>query len=210
VTKSIAVVAALALVGTAGLSLAATTPAHASVLMTLQQETGAASCGGASTCVVASVTNGTLDLTDLHFSTTFTNFTAFIDPQAAAVTVGATGSADVYTGVNGPPNFGSGGNQSASTMLGDIIAPTGGTIAVPSNYSGTVLSGSATWDSTLAMLGVIPGTYLYTWGTGAHADSVTLEILNPVPVPAALTLFATGLGLLGLIFGGSRWAIRTV
>jgi hypothetical protein len=142
---------------------------------------------------------GTIDLTDLHFSQNFPTFDAFIDPQAAAVTVGVTGSADVYTGVNGPLNFGSGGFQSPSTVLGDIIAPTGGTIAVPHNYADTVLSGSATWDSTLAMLGVLPGTYTYTWGTGAHADSVTLDVLNPVPVPAALPLFATGIGALGLL-----------
>jgi hypothetical protein len=37
-------------------------------------------------------------------------------------------------------------------------------------------------------------------------DTVT----TATPLPAALPLFATGLGLLGLIFGGSRWAIRTV
>ena len=37
-------------------------------------------------------------------------------------------------------------------------------------------------------------------------DTVT----TATPLPAALPLFVTGLGLLGLIFGGSRWAIRTV
>jgi hypothetical protein len=42
----------------------------------------------------------------------------------------------------------------------------------------------------------LPGTYVWTWGTGAD-QSFTLEI--GTPLPAALPLFATGLGGLGLL-----------
>ena len=67
--------------------------------------------------------------------------------------------------------------------------------------SGSALSDSATYNSTtLTMLGLTPGTYVWNWGSGAHADNVTLQI-GPVvtPLPTALPLFATGLGALGLL-----------
>jgi hypothetical protein len=44
----------------------------------------------------------------------------------------------------------------------------------------------------------------------ANFASTNLAAPDPAPLPAALPLLATGLGLLGLIFGGSRWAIRAV
>jgi hypothetical protein len=215
-TKSIAVLAALALSGTAGLSLAATTPAHASVLMTLQQETGAASCGGASPCVVASG-SGTLDITDLTLMAggPFTQV-PLISPAGSTITVGSQASIDIYSSIIGPVlPIGTGGTVGANSGSGDLFGVTDVQLEVPHGYtSGNSLSGTAIWnspsDNTLALLGVTPGTYKYTWGSGEDADSFTLEVLNPVPVPAALPLLATGLGLLGLIFGGSRWAIRTV
>jgi hypothetical protein len=70
-------------------------------------------------------------------------------------------------------------------------------IFVPDGYtSGTVLNSMATFDGvTIASLGLTPGTYVWTWGTAAD-QSFTLEI-GQTPLPAALPLFATGLGLLG-------------
>ena len=203
-TKSIAVLAALTLAGTAGFSLAATTRAHASVLMTVQQETGAASCGGASTCVVASG-SGTIDLTDLTKSFSGVFNAPSIDPQASQIFVGTSASADIYTFITGPVlPIGSGVLTNADSGSGAVFGVNDATITVPHNYTSGTLSGSAIWnsplDSTLAMLGVTPGTYSYTWGAGAHADSFTLDVLNPVPAPAALPLFATGLGGLGLLW----------
>jgi hypothetical protein len=62
------------------------------------------------------------------------------------------------------------------------------------------------YNATFASLGVTPGTYVWTWGTGAD-QSFTLEI-GTAPIPAALPLFATGLGGLGLI--GWRRKRKTV
>jgi hypothetical protein len=57
-------------------------------------------------------------------------------------------------------------------------------IIVPIGYvSGTALSDSATYSgTTLASLGVTPGTYVWTWGTGAN-QNFTLQIRPAVPPP---------------------------
>jgi hypothetical protein len=75
---------------------------------------------------------------------------------------------------------------------------------VPQGYvSGAPLSGTATWEGeTIDSLGLFPGTYVWSWGDSAAADSFTLVIVapdgpgTPVPEPAAALLL--GAGLLGL------------
>jgi hypothetical protein len=87
-----------------------------------------------------------------------------------------------------------------ATPSGDVVGINGGAgyIYVPASYvSDSPLANTATWSSaTFASLGVTPGTYIWTWDNGA--DSFTLEI-GQTPLPAALPLFATGLGGLGLL-----------
>ena len=96
--------------------------------------------------------------------------------------------------VTGPTNFGSGDSQIvASSGSGDLVGITGvgalgGTLALPKNYvSGAALSDTSTYDNaTFASLGVTPGTYTWTWGTGATADSFALQVgpaAMPVPEP---------------------------
>ena len=97
-----------------------------------------------------------------------------------------------YGRIIGPTNFGgfslsipptsSSGNWAGITISG---------ISVPRFYvSGTFLSDSATYGNflapgfrdsgaTLATLGVIPGTYVWRWGTGAN-QNFTLQIKTPV------------------------------
>jgi hypothetical protein len=53
----------------------------------------------------------------------------------------------------------------------------------------------ATWaNTTIAGLGLTPGTYTYSWGSGVTADSLVVEIngTSPAPDPASLGLFFTG------------------
>ena len=77
---------------------------------------------------------------------------------------------------------------------------------VPVGYiSGSSLSDTATYDNkNFATLGVTPGTYTWAWGTGADADSFTLQIgpttTSAVPEPTSLVLFGTAL----LGFGAMR------
>src|SRR5262245_28189845 len=65
----------------------------------------------------------------------------------------------------------------------------GSLVGVPRGYvSGAALSDSATYNNTtLATLGVTPGTYVWTWGTGAN-QNFTLKILPAIlPGPPIVT-----------------------
>jgi hypothetical protein len=76
-----------------------------------------------------------------------------------------------------------------------------GLLDVPFDYSpGSALSDSMTFDNTtLALLGLTPGTsYTWTWNPTAD-DSFVINVISPTPLPAALPLFATGLGAMGLL-----------
>ena len=84
---------------------------------------------------------------------------------------------------------------------GDNVGVQGLPLLVPQGYvSGNPLSGTATYDNaTFASLGITPGTYTWTWGTGV--DSFTLQI-GPAGVPDAGStiglLFLSLIGLFGL------------
>ena len=74
---------------------------------------------------------------------------------------------------------------------------------MPSGYvSGANLSETAAYNgATFASLHLTPGTYTWSWGTGANADSFTLQIgpLAVVPEPASLALLVMGLAGLGMM-----------
>jgi hypothetical protein len=78
-------------------------------------------------------------------------------------------------------------------------------IFVPQGYaSGSPLSDSATYNNqTFASLGVTPGTYEWTWGTGPN-QNFTLEIgaVSPVPEPPIGPVLLAAGGLLA--FGAKR------
>ncbi len=78
-------------------------------------------------------------------------------------------------------------------------------ILVPNGYvSGSALSGSATYDgATLDSLGLTAGKYVYTWGAGADADSLTVNI-GAGGAPEASTWAMLLMGFAGLGFAGYR------
>ena len=157
---------------------------------------------------------GTIDLTDLVLEGPNASF-ATVTPTNGIVLVGpghsgpALPDLDVYEGASGPTSFGSGGANGASVGSGVLFGVLGvlGFLEVPLDYvSGTPLSGSSTWDGqTLSSLGLAPGTYVYTWGTGADADSFTVNI-GGVPEPSTWAMLV--LGFAGLALAGFRASRR--
>ena len=111
----------------------------------------------------------------------------------AVILTGPTSSSvDSYSGASGPTSFGGfpfliPASSGSGDMVGIAVDYWGDVhIIVPTGYvSGSALSDRATYsDTTVASLGVTPGTYVWTWGTGAN-QNFTLQI--PVPPPPPVT-----------------------
>jgi hypothetical protein len=171
-------------------------PAQAAYFVTLQ-EVGSD---------VVATGQGTLDPTDLT-KRTFTDAGAQMQPNDALIITGpVTGSEVVYSGLGGPTNFGTLGGTSASSGSGSPVGIDGGTsfLFVPENYVfGSLLSDSSTYaNHTLSDLGVTPGSYAWTWGSGGHFDSFRLDIVaSAVPAPLIGHGLPVLLALGGLLFG---------
>ncbi len=156
--------------------------------------------------------SGSLKLTALSLGANgpFTPNGVFSDYADAIVGVSFS-SADEYLGASGPSSFaGTGPDESNISGTGDIFGVQGlnGEIFVPHGYApGGYLSGTATVDNaTLSSLGLTPGTYTWTWGTGANADSLTVQI-GPAAtvVPEPSTAIAAVFGAIAfLAYGRSR------
>ena len=144
--------------------------------------------------------SGTIDLTGLSFFANGSAPSAMIIPIQGLLALNH-GPVQFYANISGPFSFGMGGTTLASSSSGDAVGLEGlgsNRLFVPSGYlSGNPLSDTSTYNNeTFASLGITPGTYTWTWGTGIHADSFTLQI---VPEPSTLALLAvagTGVGLL--------------
>jgi hypothetical protein len=68
-----------------------------------------------------------------------------------------------------------------------------------------MVTNSSTWDNaTFSSLGVEPGTYKWTWGSGATAGSFTLQVGAAAATPEPATLGLMVLGLLGAGFVGRK------
>jgi hypothetical protein len=167
--------------------------AHAAFIITLIQSGGNVVATGAGTINMAALAPGSLQ-----------NNSGFINPSFGVLGLGAAvaqpNDEQAFAGISGPSNFGAGTGVTASSGGGSFVelAVIGDAIDVPVIYaSGTALAGTATWASaTFASLGITPGTYTWTWGTGPNADSFTINAVSAAPEPGSLILFgAGGLGL---------------
>jgi hypothetical protein len=161
---------------------------------------------------VVATGSGAINLTGLTFDTS-----AFVNsemrPSPATILTGPTtsSSVDLYTEPGGPTSFGSSGFFTlASSGSGDMVGIATGeelhpvSLIVPTGYvSGTFLSDSATYSGkTFATLGVTPGTYVWTWGTGAN-QNFTLEIPPTPGPPVVSTSPATLIGTFSARLNGS-------
>jgi hypothetical protein len=148
---------------------------------------------------------GTIDLDGLTFVTSGSTLPE-VAPTFATEATGTAGAVDEYSGASGPLSFGPGVFTSATTGTGDLVGiqelidEPAGFVFVPTGYmSGVPLSDTATYTGqTFATLGLTPGSYVYTFGSGANADTFTVDVAAPVPEPASLTLLGTIVGL-GLV-----------
>jgi PEP-CTERM motif len=116
---------------------------------------------------------------------------------------------DRYTGLTGPTSFGS--NMLAifaDSGNGDEVGISGISheLEVPPGYaSGISLSDSSTYDNaTFSSLGVTPGTYVWTWGSGANQNFTLVIGTAAVPEPSSLLLLVVGLAALLLVGTGNR------
>jgi PEP-CTERM motif len=71
---------------------------------------------------------------------------------------------------------------------------------VPSGYvSDTALSDTSTYDNaSFSSLGATPGTYKWTWGSGAN-QNFTVVVGTVVPEPSTWAMMLIGFAGLGLI-----------
>ena len=149
---------------------------------------------------------GTMNLASLTSAGTF-NGGACLDSTYAFMQVGPISGVTQakYLGISGPSSFGSGLFTGAASGTGDSVGFSGdaGYLLVPNGYvSGNPLSSSSTFaNTTLSGLGLTPGTATYSWGSGATADSLTLNIaavpeIDPAMGGSALSLVA---GVLAMI-----------
>ena len=166
---------------------------------------------------VVATGSGSFDTADLINDLTIPNVPAFVQSGYATLDIGSTETVLRYDDFSsfipvGPTDFGTNlAVINASSGTGDNFgfgefvqnpSPYPGLIVVPTGYvSGSSLSGTATWDDqTLSSLGIVPGTYTWTWGSGPTADSFTINATDsaaPEPGAFGLSVVAAGPFILG-------------
>jgi hypothetical protein len=192
-------------------------PASAGYVVTLEEVPDNAVPLGSD---VVATGSGAIDLIGLSSSGGPGIATALIRPKTGDIVV-ASGIAAASTGITGPLSFGTGDLTFASSSSGGAVAMSGSGdligapgIGVPDGYmSGSALSDTSTYNNaTFSSLGVTPGTYEWTWGTGGANQNFTLQIgpAAAVPEPASVLLLAGALvGFVTLLGVGSRAAARS-
>jgi hypothetical protein len=148
---------------------------------------------------VVATGSGAINLLGLNFLSPG-SAAAGITAGDASITMGEA-PLDIYHGfLTGPTNFGTGNFVAGNPLGGDSVSIFAqlGQIGVPEGYvSGNPLSDSMTFDNaTIHSLGLRPGTYVWTWGTGLPNQNFTL-IIPGVP-DGGTTVSLLGCALLGL------------
>jgi hypothetical protein len=158
---------------------------------------------------VVSSYSGTIDLTGLTFDGLDGTTPSYVWGAAAEEVFGPTVAGQaVYSGITGPTDFGDGAQINTSSSTGDTFgfAGSGQALLLPTEYiSDSFISGTNTWDdTTIAGLGLTPGTYDYTWGTGADGSFAFNVGVAPVPEPSSLGLMSLAVLALVVLLRGCR------
>jgi PEP-CTERM motif len=192
-------------VGTLCLALGSSGQVKASIILTLEQ---------VGNNVVGTAT-GSADTTDLNVFVNSGSATSAVLPDEADINIGS-GDLNYYTALTGPSGFGGNVPTFANSSTGGVVSIgdySGGQgvqefLNLPVNYiSETALSSTAVFDSTtLAAMSVTTGVYTWTWGSGPHADSVTLYAGVPVPAsaPEPASFLLAGFGAAALRLAARR------
>jgi hypothetical protein len=184
----------LALVSLLGLGITQT--ARASFMVTMNEVGGNVVANG----------SGSFNLTGLtNIGPFLSTGNSLIGGTTGRIAVSPTANLPLfgYSGfTTAPTTFGSLGQINANSASGDpfnVNSSTGRIFLLRSYVSGSVFSDSMTFNNkTFATLGLTPdSTYVWTWGTGANADSFTLQI-GSVPDTGS-TLSLLGFASLGLV-----------
>jgi len=150
---------------------------------------------------VVATGSGAINLTGLTFLTPG-SASPGIEAIDARITMGDA-PLDIYLGsLTGPTNFGTGNFVAGNPLGGDSVGifASLGEINVPEGYvSGNPLSDSMTFDNaTIHSLGLRPGTYTWTWGTGQANQFFTLIIPGTSVPDGGSTVSLLSCALLGL------------
>jgi hypothetical protein len=166
---------------------------------------------------------GSLDTTDLSVGSNLVNNSPFVAPGDGDFESGAAnGPLALFGLVTGPKNFGAGEPTPASSSGGGAFGISGGALGVlllpPAYASGTPFSEFSVYnDATLASLGLIPGLYVWSWGSGADADTFTIDVVagpgshaSPVPEPSTWAIMLLGFAGLGYASLRRKGAVRAI
>jgi hypothetical protein len=180
--------------------------AQAAYVMTFEQE-------GAN---VVEIGSGSLDLTDLEVGAFGIGRDASVDPLKGRVFSGVFTDTNTSFATFNPASivgFGPGSPTEASSTSGGPIGFASGvadltTLIFPADYvSGAPLSDFSTYlGASIASLGLAPGAHVWSWGSGDHADSFTIDVVTspPLPVPESGTWVMMLLGFAGLSYAALR------
>jgi hypothetical protein len=155
---------------------------------------------------VVATGSGTVDLTGLDSFGSTTSFPELY-PNHGIIGVGPGGNVDFYAGLSGPSSFGPGFGGFAVSTSGDtvLLEDFGIDLFVPHGYvSDTFLSGTATYAGTIASNNLTPGTYTWTWDSGANDFVLDVPSIPSTPEPSTWAMML--IGFVGLGYAGYRKA----
>jgi hypothetical protein len=134
---------------------------------------------------VQEIGDGTIDLTDLGAGTSISVSRSGMTPSTGFTVLGFANRTKMTffndAVITGPSSFGVGSATIADRINGNPVAAGPLVIGVPEGYvSEAALRNTTQWiDATYSSLGVTPGVYTWSWGSGADADSFTIDIVAP-------------------------------